>query len=107
MSGRSGESVEWMGTTMVETSGGEVSTVASRTGGGGCWEEQEKCRMQNAECRMKNVFCILHFAFCIRSMPQRRMRPVRLLQRLHLILGQRDLQRAEGLLELLHLRRAD
>src|SRR5690349_11531671 len=88
MIGSSGASVEWIGTTIVETSGGALSTGASATGGG-CWDAPQAARSASA------------------LMTESRMRPVRVLQRVHLLLGQRDVERAEGLLELRHLRGAD
>src|ERR1043165_517660 len=87
MSGRSGASVERMGTTMVETSGGGVSMGAWTTGAGG-WDGQAASSSALV-------------------MTERRMRPIRFLQRLHLFIRQLDLRRRYRLLQLLHLRRPD
>src|ERR1051325_847544 len=88
MTGRSGARVERMGTTIVETSAGAASTGASVTGGG-CWDALHAARMASA------------------LMTESRMRAIRFLERGDLFGRELDLQRAERLLQLLHLRRAD
>src|SRR5438876_6853716 len=112
MRGRSGGRVEWMGTTIVETSGEAVATGASVIGGCGCWLPQEQTRNQKPETRRRRLamrpFWFLVSGFWFTPLvSQCRMRPIRFFQRSHFIQRQLDLQRAEGLLELLHLRRAD
>src|SRR5207248_10521088 len=98
MIGRSGARVERMGTTRVEISGGEVWMGASVVGGCCCWEEQtrnQKPETRNQSSREGLFWFLVSGFWFIRSVPQRRMRPIRFFQRLHLIAGQRDLHRPQ------------
>src|ERR1043165_2271853 len=88
MIGRSGASVERIGPTMVETSGGAASTGASMTGRD-CWDAPHAARTRSV------------------LMTQSRMRAIRFLECGDFFGRELDLQRADGLVQLLHLRCAD